>query len=109
MAISTPNRATNGAPQTSAGIPRDLPEYVQDVVCKPGRLLIHGEWAEATTGKTVPEVHAPGAGWRRRADRPLELPVAAGGLEAWPGAGAGVTVVLKPTEQTPSRRCDSVI
>ena len=52
MAISTPNRATNGAPQTSAGIPRDLPQYVQDVVRRPGRLLIHGEWVEATTAKT---------------------------------------------------------
>lgn len=52
MAISTPNRANNGAPQTSAGIPKGLPQYVQDFVRKPGRLLIHGEWVEATTGKT---------------------------------------------------------
>ena len=49
MAISTPNRANNGAPQTSAGIPKGLPQYVQDFVRKPGRLLIHGEWLEATT------------------------------------------------------------
>jgi propanol-preferring alcohol dehydrogenase len=49
MAISTPNRANNGAPQTSAGIPKGLPQCVQDFVRKPGRLLIHGEWVEATT------------------------------------------------------------
>ena len=49
MAISTPNRATDGALQTSAGIPKGLPQCVQDFVRKPGRLLIHGEWVEATT------------------------------------------------------------
>jgi hypothetical protein len=43
MSISTPNRATNGPP-TSAGLSEDLPQYVQDFVRKPGRLLIDGEW-----------------------------------------------------------------
>ena len=35
----------------------------------------------------VLRLHAQGAGGRRRADHPVELPVADGGLEARPGAG----------------------
>ena len=52
MSISTPNRATNGAPPTSAGLSEGLPQYVQDFVRKPRRLLIDGEWVEAVSGKT---------------------------------------------------------
>ena len=52
MSISTPNRATNGAPPTSAGLSEGLPQYVQDFVRKPRRLLIDGEWVEAASGKT---------------------------------------------------------
>ena len=57
MSTTTPNRPTNGAgtPQASAG----LPQYVQDFVRKPGRLLIDGEWVEATSGKTF-ETPQPG-------------------------------------------------
>jgi phenylacetaldehyde dehydrogenase len=51
MPISTPNRA-NGAPPTSAGLSEGLPQYVQDFVRKPRRLLIDGEWVEAASGKT---------------------------------------------------------
>ncbi|MGZ4188045.1 MAG: aldehyde dehydrogenase family protein, partial [Solirubrobacteraceae bacterium] len=52
MTISTPNRATNGELQTSAGIAEGLPQYAQDFVLKPSRLLIDGQWVEATSGKT---------------------------------------------------------
>jgi phenylacetaldehyde dehydrogenase len=51
MPISTPNRA-NGAPPISAGLSEGLPQYVQDFVRKPRRLLIDGEWVEAASGKT---------------------------------------------------------
>jgi acyl-CoA reductase-like NAD-dependent aldehyde dehydrogenase len=52
MSISTPNRATNGAPPTSAGLSESLPQYVQDFVHTARRLLIDGEWVEAASGKT---------------------------------------------------------
>ena len=52
MSISTPSRTTNGAPPTSAGLSEGLPQYVQDFVRKPRRLLIDGEWVEAASGKT---------------------------------------------------------
>jgi phenylacetaldehyde dehydrogenase len=51
MSISTPNRP-NGAPPTSTGLSEGLPEYVQDFVSKPRRLLIDGEWVDAASGKT---------------------------------------------------------
>jgi hypothetical protein len=51
MSISTPNRP-NGAPPTSAGLSEGLPQYVQDFVRKPRRLLIDGQWVEAASGKT---------------------------------------------------------
>ena len=43
MSISTSNRATNGAPPTSAGLSEGLLQYVQDFVRKPRLPLIHGE------------------------------------------------------------------
>jgi acyl-CoA reductase-like NAD-dependent aldehyde dehydrogenase len=52
MSISTPNRATNGAPGTFAGLAEGLAQWVQDFVREPGRLLIDGEWVEAASGKT---------------------------------------------------------
>jgi hypothetical protein len=54
MSTSTSSRATNGAgsPQSFAGLPEGVAQYVQDFVGKPGRLLIHGEWVEAASGKT---------------------------------------------------------
>jgi hypothetical protein len=51
MSISTPNRA-NGAPPTSAGLSEGLPQFAQDFVRKPRRLLIDGEWVEAVSGRT---------------------------------------------------------
>ena len=46
-------------------------------------------------------LHAARAGRRRRADHPVELPAADGGLEVGPALAAGCTIVLKPAEQTP--------
>jgi acyl-CoA reductase-like NAD-dependent aldehyde dehydrogenase len=51
MSISIPNRP-NGAPATSEGVSEGLPQYVQDFVREPRRLLIDGEWVEAASGKT---------------------------------------------------------
>jgi hypothetical protein len=48
MSISTSNRP-NGATPTSAGLSEGLPQYVQDFVRKPRRLLIDGEWVEAVS------------------------------------------------------------
>jgi hypothetical protein len=49
MSISTPHRVTNKAPPTSVGLSEGLPQYVQDFVRKPRRLLIDGEWVQAAT------------------------------------------------------------
>ena len=43
MPLSTPGRATNGAPPTSAGLSEGLPQHVQDFLRKPRRLPIDGQ------------------------------------------------------------------
>lgn len=53
MSMSTPNRATDGALPTSAGLSEDLPPYVQEFVRKPG------EWVEAASGKTFETLNPP--------------------------------------------------
>jgi predicted Fe-S protein YdhL (DUF1289 family) len=53
MTISAPNRVTNGAgSQTLAGVPEGLAQRARDFLNEPGRLLIDGEWVEATSGET---------------------------------------------------------
>ena len=54
-------------------------------------------WPTKIAGETLPVaqaehalLHAQGAGRRVRADHPLELPAADGGLEDRPGAGGGL-------------------
>ena len=59
----------------------------------------HGEREPGARRGAVP--HPQGAGGRRGADHPVELPAADGGLEDRTGARAGCTVVIKPAEQTP--------
>ena len=64
-------------------------------------------WATKIEGNTIPicreisGLHLAAAGGRCGADYPVEFSVADGGLEAGPGAGYGMRVVLKPAEQTP--------
>ena len=72
MSISTPNRP-NGAPPTSAGLAEGLPQYVQDFVRSPRRLLIDGEWVDAVSGKTFetlnPATEESLGRWRTAAPR----------------------------------------
>ena len=60
MSISTPN-LPNGAPDLE-GLSEGLPQYVQDFVRKPPRLLIDGEWVEAASGKTFETLNGGRAG-----------------------------------------------
>ena len=78
-----------------------------DVAATIGHLRHFAGWPERDLRRRAGQpagdalLHAQGAGRRMRADHPLELPPADGGLEARPALAAGCTVVLKPAEQTP--------
>ena len=54
-------------------------------------------------GVGVPRLHAQGADRRRRADHPVELPAADGGLEARPGAGG------RRDHRAQARRADAAL
>ena len=69
-----------------------------DVAAGGGPVPLHGGLADedrghdrsdlgATGARRVPRLHAARAGRRGRADHPVELPAADGGVEARPGAG----------------------
>ena len=63
----------------------------------------HPDLRRHVAGVGVPGLHAQGADRRRRADHPVELPAADGGVEARPGAGG------RRDRRAQARRADAAV